>query len=237
MAGLLVSVRSAPEALAAVAGGAAVIDVKEPGRGPLGRADAAVWRAVRAAVPRDVPVSVALGELAEWDGAGPPSPIDLAGIAYRKLGLAGGGKDWRARWSGLCEGSGPAWVAVAYLDWDRAEAPRPEAVLDAAIGLGCAGILFDTWEKGRPAPAIDPGWVERARSSGLRVAVAGGLDEAAIRRLAPLAPDLFAVRGAACRGGDRSGTIDRGRVMRLVRAALNEPDPLPPGGGGGAAAG
>ena len=37
--GLLVSVRSAAEALAALAGGADVIDVKEPNQGSLGAAD------------------------------------------------------------------------------------------------------------------------------------------------------------------------------------------------------
>ena len=37
--GLLVSVRSAAEALSALAGGADVIDVKEPNRGSLGAAD------------------------------------------------------------------------------------------------------------------------------------------------------------------------------------------------------
>ena len=35
--GLLVSVRSAAEAATALAGGADLIDVKEPSRGPLGR--------------------------------------------------------------------------------------------------------------------------------------------------------------------------------------------------------
>src|SRR4051795_6593943 len=95
VAGLLVSVRSVDEARAALAGGAAVIDVKEPDRGPLGCADFEVCRAVRRVVPPEVPVSVALGELREWMGTGrtapPPSPDPFAGIAYRKLGLAGAG--------------------------------------------------------------------------------------------------------------------------------------------------
>ena len=39
---LLVSVRDAAEAGNAVAGGAALIDVKEPARGALGRADDAI---------------------------------------------------------------------------------------------------------------------------------------------------------------------------------------------------
>ena len=38
MSGLLVSVRNVEEALAALEGGASLIDVKEPSRGPLGRA-------------------------------------------------------------------------------------------------------------------------------------------------------------------------------------------------------
>src|SRR5947209_8028398 len=44
--GLLVSVRSAAEARAALDGGAALIDIKEPARGPLGRADDGVMAEV-----------------------------------------------------------------------------------------------------------------------------------------------------------------------------------------------
>src|SRR5689334_696643 len=125
MPGLLVSVRSADEALSALAGGAAVIDVKEPDRGPLGRADVAAWREVRRVVPADVPVSVALGELREWRGAPGPPPSAFAGLSFRKLGLAGDGPDWARDWAALraAWGDGPPWIAVVYADWDRAEAP------------------------------------------------------------------------------------------------------------------
>ncbi|HKB38458.1 MAG TPA: (5-formylfuran-3-yl)methyl phosphate synthase, partial [Gemmataceae bacterium] len=82
---LLVSVRSAREAEAALAGGADVIDVKEPRRGPLGRADNAVLRAVLVAIAGRRPVSAALGELIE-DGGGSPLP---AGVRFVKWGLAG----------------------------------------------------------------------------------------------------------------------------------------------------
>jgi len=224
MPGLLVSVRSAAEARAAVDGGASVVDVKEPDRGPLGRATPAVWRAVRAAVPASTPVSVALGELRDFDGGGPAA--DYAGVAFRKLGLAGSGPGWAGRWAEARRASppGPNWVAVAYADWEAALAPDPDAVLEAAIAApDCAGILVDTWEKSRPGPLdATPGWVDwvaRARRAGRFVALAGGLDRAAVARLAPLQPDLFAVRGAACGGGDRRGTIDPDRVAALVRAA------------------
>jgi uncharacterized protein (UPF0264 family) len=75
--GLLVSVRSAAEAEAALAGGAGLIDVQEPGRGSLGRADAETVAAVLRAVAGRRPVSAALGELTEG-GASPSLPRSTA---------------------------------------------------------------------------------------------------------------------------------------------------------------
>jgi uncharacterized protein (UPF0264 family) len=230
LAGLLVSVRSADEARAALRGGASVIDVKDPARGPLGRATPDAWRAVREAVPETVPVSVALGELVEWPDAGLDG-LDWTGIVYRKLGLAGAGPGWADRWAAIREGSpGPPWVAVAYADWQAAEAPSPGEVLDVALNVpGCVGLLVDTWDKSRPG-GLDDTWspiVGRARASGRLIALAGRLDAEAIRRLAPLRPDLFAVRGAACVGGDRRATIDAARVADLARIARSSGPPCP----------
>jgi uncharacterized protein (UPF0264 family) len=225
MARLLVSVRSADEARAAVAGGASVVDVKEPDRGPLGRSTVATWRAVREAVPGSIPVSVALGEIHDWEGHGEVGPSALEGIAFCKLGLKGAGPRWEADWAAIRrEGAGgPRWVAVAYADWRLAGAPGPDAVLGAALDApDCAGVLVDTWDKSRESPLeASPtwsSWVDRAHRAGRFVAMAGGLDLAAIARLAPLRPDLFAVRGAACVGSDRRATVDAGRVTELVRA-------------------
>jgi uncharacterized protein (UPF0264 family) len=225
MARLLVSVRSADEARAAVAGGASVVDVKEPDRGPLGRATVATWRAVREAVPRSIPVSVALGELPDWEGHEEVGPSAFERIAFCKLGLAGAGPRWRTDWAAIRRGGavGPRWVAVAYADWRLAGAPDPEAVLGAALDApDCAGVLVDTWDKSRVSPLeVSPSWsswVDRAHRAGRFVALAGGLDLASIARLAPLRPDLFAVRGAACIGSDRRGMVDEGRVAELVRA-------------------
>ncbi len=111
---------------------------------------------------------------------------------------------------------------MVYSDWWAADAPRPEAVLVEALGIhDCVGVLIDTWDKSRPG-ALDLSWrafIGRAQASGRIVALAGRLDLAMIRRLAPLGPDLFAVRGAACAGADRLAVVDRERVAELVRAA------------------
>ncbi len=94
MAQLLVSVRGVEEAEAALAGGAHVIDVKEPSRGSLGRADDAVVEAVIRSVAGRRPVSAACGELLE--SCAPPVS---AGLSYLKWGLAGCAslRDWRDR--------------------------------------------------------------------------------------------------------------------------------------------
>src|SRR5262245_59925297 len=81
---LLVSVRSAAEAEAALAGGASLIDVKEPGRGSLGRPDNEIVAAVLRCVAGRRPVSAALGELMDR-----PALFQLPGLSYAKWGLAG----------------------------------------------------------------------------------------------------------------------------------------------------
>ncbi len=222
MARLLVSVRSPEEARFAVEGGADIIDVKEPSRGPLGRADTNVWKAIRGTVPLTIPVSVALGELHEWMGE--TIPPDLSNLSYWKLGLANCDEGWARNWRGIQREwrTGPGWIAVAYADWERARSPGPELVLAEAIDSGeCVGILVDTWDKASPSP-IDltwKPWFDRARDSGLTTALAGRLDLATIARLAPLRPNIIAVRGAACVEGDRRGDIDTGRVAGLASAA------------------
>jgi uncharacterized protein (UPF0264 family) len=229
LAKLLVSVRSAVEARAAVTGGASIIDVKEPARGALGRADYSVWRAVRAVVPRSMPVSVALGELNEWHGAerweAPGSAY--SGVSFCKLGLSNAPRDCFERWAelrrhlGAFAHPGPAWVAVVYLDWESAFAPDPDAIIDEAVRVDeCQAVLFDTWNKSEVV-SFDDTWKRRiacVRDSGRLVALAGSLDAPAIARMAALEPDIFAVRGAACRGADRHADIDPERVATLVQA-------------------
>jgi (5-formylfuran-3-yl)methyl phosphate synthase len=82
-----------------------------------------------------------------------------------------------------------------------------------------AGVLVDTWDKTRPIE-LDERWVSRAarvRQAGKLVALAGGLDCRSIATLGRLAPDIVAVRGAACVDGDRRSAIDLGRVADLAR--------------------
>lgn len=231
---LLVSVRSVEEARAAVAGRASIVDVKEPSRGSLGMAPSTLWGRIRSAVPETIRLSVALGELVEWteDAVGAIPADHWRGVAFRKVGFAGAGSSWRESWRSLREqvdaachaddAAASGWVAVAYLDWESARAPDPDLVIDEAASINrCEWVLLDTWDKTRriEVGASALAWITRAKGAGRSVALAGSLDEAAIRRLRASGADLFAVRGAACRGDDRNGTIDPERVARLVEAA------------------
>ncbi len=218
--GLLVSVRGAAEAVAALRGGADVIDVKEPRRGALGRADADAIAAVVAVVGGRRPVSAALGELAEAAGA----DIDGLGLAFVKWGLAGAAAGWQT----LLRRRAAAWpgctaVAVAYADWRSAAAPSVEEVLAFARQTPGGVLLIDTWQKAPRRTLLDHlslhevGRLRRhCREAGVRLALAGSLGPAEIEALLPLRPDWFAVRGAACAAGERDGAIAEDRVRALA---------------------
>lgn len=238
MAQLLVSVRTAEEADTAISGGADIIDVKEPARGSLGRPDLADVREVVARVGGRRPVSVALGELIEWnDRQAAEYPLP-EGLAFVKIGLtACGRRDWRSELVALREKIAgyalsplhpPEWIAVAYADAAWAQSPMPMEIAVFAALRGFRGVLLDTWEKNENHLAdwmTDDelaAFVAAVREQALSVALAGSLRQADIVRLAPLNPDVFAVRGAACREGDRGAEIDAAAVARLA-AVIRSP--------------
>jgi uncharacterized protein (UPF0264 family) len=221
---LLVSVRSVAEALDALRGGAALIDVKEPDHGALGRAPDDVIADIVAAVDGRARVSAALGELIDDRGAALPT-----GLSFVKWGLAGYGTsaDWRQRLEARRD-HGPEVVAVAYADWQCARAPSVDEVFGFAAERQGSVLLLDTHcKEARPGSArptlldwIRPAQVhelcEHCRAAGLRIALAGSLGMAEIAELSPAVPNWFAVRGAACEGG-RDGNVSVAKVEALAR--------------------
>jgi (5-formylfuran-3-yl)methyl phosphate synthase len=235
MAGLLVSVRSAAEAKAALAGGAAVIDIKEPANGSLGRAPNSAIRSVLGVVGRHCAVSAALGELRQQEPG-----FAGQGLSYVKWGLSGYGRS--ARWqkqliaaAELLRQSSPATraVAVAYADWQPARAPRPADVCDFACHNHWSALLVDTWDKdGRTLlDHCTRGEITRlclkCRASGVRIALAGSLGAHQIRLLIPTNPDWFAVRTAVCKGARRDGAVEIHRVRRLAASISHATATIP----------
>lgn len=221
MTQLLVSVRNVSEAAMALAGGAAIIDVKEPAQGSLGRADNCVIVDVLRSVADRRPVSAALGELQECQGVNVPP-----GLSFAKWGLSGCGQDreWRHRLLDAARMLPPSCepVAVAYADWERAKAPPPDEVVAFAIENGWRAFLLDTFQKNGCTlfhwlSTGEIAWLsECCRGSKIRIAIAGSLGPKEIDELRSLEPNFFAVRGAACQGGRRSETISAERVRCLA---------------------
>lgn len=115
------------------------------------------------------------------------------------------------------------WVAVCYVDAQRAEAPPIEAVLAAATRAGLAGLLFDTCLKDekRLFDFVDQTtlqkWIAAIHAAGLFVAVAGRLTQSDIERLLELPIDIIGVRSAACADHQRTGKLSPERVDSLLR--------------------
>lgn len=227
MTGLLVSVRNAEEARIALAGGADIIDVKEPSRGALGAADVEVWREVREAVGERVTTSVALGELAS--GLVEMLAPQTSGWAFAKIGLAGAASvDWRERWQQAAKQfpSDVRAVPVAYADWREATAPSPLEVLGLAATTS-QFLVLDTFEKSGNSlldhlpPAVLCDFLGKAASLGVQVTLAGSLTAARFVEVLPLRPAYLGVRGAACRGG-RQGKVDFERVRELAGLLAGE---------------
>ena len=226
---LLVSVVSAEEARRALAGGADIIDVKDPGEGALGAPAPHVLSEVVRAVGTAAPVSVALGDLPSLPhtAALAARGAALSGAGYVKVGLRGVHEldTAVAMMSAVADavGSHTAVIAAAYAD---ARALDPPAFAPAWLPVlvertGIAGALVDTFVKdGRGLY----GWlseseladlIARTRDAGASFAVAGQLRRGELRRVAA---DVVGVRSAVCRGGDRTAELD----VELVAAAVAE---------------
>jgi uncharacterized protein (UPF0264 family) len=230
---LLVSVRSAAEVVEALAGGADIIDAKEPRHGALGSVSPATLAGIAAGVPTECPISIALGDLPTRDQVERAmSSLELpprAGPVYLKLGFAGVAaadsvSDLLAAAVAISSRhpSLPRIIAAAYADARHAASIPPEEILAAAIRTGCAGVLLDTWLKtgGDLFAWIDVSelgsWVAEGRRHRLLTAVAGSLSESQLGRVLSCAPDILGVRGAVCAGG-RDGRVERRRVASLRR--------------------
>ena len=226
---LLVSVVSAAEAGRALAGGADIVDVKDPAEGALGAPSPRVLSEVVAAVGAAAPVSVALG-----DDPGLPHTAalaargaELAGASFIKVGLRGVRELDRAAAliRAVDDAVGPqtAVIAAAYADARALDPPAlpPASLPELVRRTGISGALVDTYRKdGRglygwlpEASLVD--LIARTREAGGTFAVAGQLARGQLGRVAA---DVVGVRSAVCRGGDRSAELE----AELVAAAVAE---------------
>jgi uncharacterized protein (UPF0264 family) len=221
MTRLLASVRSAEEAVIALAGGADFIDLKEPATGALGRLPDAIIRTCVATVAGRRPVSATIGDMALE-----PCPVlaavrDMAalGVDIVKIGIFDG--EVVRTLEALSQAARDGIRLVAVLFADR----QPDFGLVAACAAAdFHGVMLDTADKaaGPLARHLDleilRSFVAVARSYELLTGLAGSLRLSDIDTLVPLGPDYLGFRSALTRG-ERAGPLSS-EAVAAVRAVL-----------------
>jgi uncharacterized protein (UPF0264 family) len=250
MTRLLVSVRNADEAEAALAGGADLIDVKEPAAGSLGAASAITIQQVIDRVAGRRPVSAACGELHDWTAAAARDFAQLRGLSFAKIGTAGfhpNANLWEtnpfADGAANCHShsnSANATQDESIARWQSWQVALPSGVV--AVRVTYADLhpprfasvghspytLVDTYDKSRGN--LFAHWSTRdlatfcdaAHIAGHTVVVAGSLQLADFPEAVAAGADIVAVRTAACLGG-RTGQVGADRV-RALKAAIEALD-------------
>jgi uncharacterized protein (UPF0264 family) len=226
---LLVSVVNAVEAAAALAGGADIIDAKDPLAGPLGAVPVHVLREIRALVHDARPVTAAIGD-AEDELAVERTAHTYAasGVTLLKVGFAG--IDSSSRVTALIEAavrgadtgsSGRCGiVAVAYADVSCGDSIGVPRLIGAAARAGAIGVLVDTMDKSGAGlrqlatPLALSQWVADAHDAALTIAFAGKLTAEDLPFVREAGADIAGVRGAACDGG-RDGRVSETKVRAL----------------------
>ncbi|HIH43712.1 MAG TPA: (5-formylfuran-3-yl)methyl phosphate synthase [Candidatus Methanoperedenaceae archaeon] len=228
---LLVSPVNIAEALAAVNGGADIIDVKNPREGSLGANFPWVIKSVKDAIG-DASLSATIGDFNFKPGTASLAALGaaVAGAEYIKVGLY----DIKTKEQAveLLRGvaravkehdPGKKVVAAGYSDYGRIGSISPLELPSLCSDAGADIVMMDTGIKdGRSTFEFLSEkelkmFVSAAHRHGLLAALAGTIkfqDAPALRRISP---DIVGVRGCVC-GGDRNTSIRQELVSELKSA-------------------
>jgi len=227
---LMISVLSAEEALEAIAGGAQILDVKNPSEGSLGAQSPSVIREIKKIAAGRLQISAAIGDMPNLPGTAALAALGAAccGADYIKVGLMGPRDEpqavtlLRAVRNAVLEFSTPV-IAALYADHERADTLPPQCLPDIAAQAGVAGCLLDTAVKdGRSLlefisrTALEQ-LVHKAHSQGLLIGLAGSLRMEDLFEIRNLGADIVGVRSAACSDSRRMGSLEASRVLQLHR--------------------
>jgi uncharacterized protein (UPF0264 family) len=230
---LLISPKNEIEAVEAVAGGADIIDVKNPMEGPLGANFPWVIKRIRQVIPSNIEVSCTLGEMPTLPGSMSLAALGAVttGVDYIKAGLYGvkkleegvhlmqniikAAKDYNSSikvvTSGYADANRINTVEPLLVPKIAYEAQADIAMLDTAIKDGKSLFTFLT------KPQLQH-FVEVAHHFGLKAALAGSLHKEDLPVVYALGADVVGIRGAACSQSDRvNGQITTEKVRELVQ--------------------
>ncbi len=229
---LLISPKNEQEAVEAVAGGADIIDVKNPSEGPLGANFPWVIKRIRQIIPSNIEVSCTLGEMPNLPGSMSLAALGAVttGVDYVKAGLCGlrtleeavhlmqnvikAAKDYNSSikvvTSGYADANRISTVDPLLVPEIAHEAQADIAMLDTAIKDGKSLFTFLTKSQLQR-------FVDVTHHYGLKAALAGSLRKEDLPVVYALGADVVGIRGAACTQSDRvNGQITTEKVRELV---------------------
>jgi (5-formylfuran-3-yl)methyl phosphate synthase len=229
---LLISPKNAKEAAEAIAGGADIIDVKNPSEGALGANYPWVIKEIKALTPKGIELSCTLGEAPNLPGSISLAALGAAtlGVDYIKVGLYGlktpqeatfllqnvykAAKDYNSKIKV---------VATGYADAERIGAVNPMLIPEIAKNAQADVAMLDTATKDGKnlfdylSNAQLKKFVDFAHKLGLQAALAGSLRKQDLPIIYGLGADVAGLRGAACTYSDRNkGEMKRQLVSELV---------------------
>lgn len=230
---LLISPINTQEAQEAIAGGADIIDVKNPKEGSLGANFPWIIKEIREITPTPMQVSATLGDVPYKPGTVSLAALGalISGADYIKVGLYGTENYDQAQEvmenvvkSVKKNNSDALVVASGYADAYRVGAVDPMEIPKIAADSGADLAMVDT--------AIKDGktlldfmdmdklntFVSKIHDYGLKSALAGSIKKEQLKPLHEIGCDVVGIRGAACIDGDRnSGKIHHSAVRELKK--------------------
>ena len=229
------------EAQESIAGGADIIDVKNPKEGALGANYPWVIKKIKELTPKNIEVSCTLGDVPNLPGSISLAALGAAslGVDYIKIGLFGLKTPKEAVFllqqvSKAAKGYNQKIkvVAAGYADAKKIGAIDPLfipeiahqaqvdiAMLDTATKDGTT--LFDHLTSEQLKTFVDA-----THNLGLQVALAGSLRKQDLTIVYSLGADIAGLRGAACTNSDRNnGHITRNLVSELVKTVKDAKRP------------
>ncbi len=234
---LLISLTDEKEAAEAIAGGANIIDVKNPKEGSLGASFPWIIKRVKEMSPSDVEVSCTLGDVLHRPGAISLTALGAAttGVDYVKAGLQGvkNTKDAVYAMQKIIRSvkdydSRIKVVAVGYADAQKVNSVNPMALPEIAHKAKLDVVMIDTAVKDRNNIFASlsmnqlSNFAERSHKYGLTVALAGSLSKDDLPRIKAVGADIVGLRGAACSNQDRvHGRLRQEAVRELADIMKN----------------
>jgi (5-formylfuran-3-yl)methyl phosphate synthase len=227
---LMISVVSAMEAREAIAGGAEILDVKNPAEGSLGAQSPSVIREIKDLASGRSEVSAAIGDMPNLPGTAALAALGAAtcGADFIKVGLRGPRSEDEAitllrEVRRAVQSFRISVIAALYADYQRAGSLHPNCLPTIAAQAGLQGCMLDTAIKDGKTlfDFLDNETLfllgVQSHAGGLSFGLAGSLREKDLPLAKELGADIVGMRTAACRNNQRNGPLEAARVLQLHR--------------------